>query len=154
MNAKNAAEAADFGTVEPQAGTDKAARVPLHLGREARVRLYRTVAGILAAGLDVETALEIVEGEYLSAAGSGESARARAEAEVAARFLSGLARIRKASDGAALGPEMPDLVGKLLGRDFVEAEEMAVLRAMKTATDLGAAFRAAADLALMGRRRA
>lgn len=127
-------EFAVFGETSPDKAEVRAVREhsPVHMPAEARLAFYVTLAGLLDGGLSLEEAGGLVVNEYKASANP-------AVRQSAAAFFEGLSKARTSAD-------MGEVARKAFGRNFVGAEEMVLLRALPSATDKAAVFRAAASI--------
>ncbi|MDW9481206.1 hypothetical protein GOB57_21410 [Sinorhizobium meliloti] len=129
---------------EPQAEIHDRGTVPPHLLDSERVSVYLTLAGLLEADVDIDTALTLFETE-------SKAHKQRHNADRVSEFFKAVRTARedvKARNGK--GETHTDKIGevaeKCFGRNFMSSEELVLLRGLAHTDNIAAILRAAADI--------
>ncbi|MCV9964669.1 hypothetical protein OIU34_22520 [Pararhizobium sp. BT-229] len=127
---------------EPQIENLDRGTVPPYLLDSERVSVYLTLAGLLDAGVDIDTALTLFETE-------SKAQKQKHNADRVSEFFKAARAAREDVKSRADG-HRTDTIGevaeKCFGKNFTSSEELVLLRGLAYTDNIPAILRAAADI--------
>lgn len=129
---------------EPQAEVLDRGTVPPHLLDSERVSVYLTLAGLLEAGVDLDTSMTLFTTES-KAHKQKHNADRVSEFFKAVRASREDVKARKAED-ENLTDRIGEVAEKCFGRNFTSSEELVLLRGLAHTDNIAAILRAAAEI--------